>query len=400
MVEVSPSRLQNYRFLLLYALAVAGGAIAYVPFLTIVMPSRVTELAGAADVEWVAYAAFAGAITASLANIAFGWLSDRVRNRRVWVWGGLIASSAILVNFPQIETLGALVGFVLIWQIALNMMLGPLGAWAGDSVPDGQKGMLGGLLAFAPALGALSGAVITFPGFVGFEGRLWVVALMVAACVLPVLLLGKPVRFTELEADAEAFEEASVDDRESRQIVIRMWTSRLLIQICEAALFAYVLFWFRSVDQSLGDDDTAQILSAVVIIAVPVAMMIGKWADRHDRPIGPLAVCAAIAGIGLASMALSSAPVTAIASYTIFGVAASVFLSLHTSQTLRVLPKPQNRGRDLGIFNLTNTAPSLVMPWLVLALVPVFGFPALLTALSLFAFGAAVLLWKAGKPIS
>ena len=148
---------QATRFLLLYALAVAGGAVAYVPFLTILLPLQVTNLAGAADINWLAYLTFAGAITASGANILFGWLSDQIRNRRIWVWIGLFTSSAILIAFSAVGTFWALLGFIVIWQIALNMMLSPLAAWAGDSIPDNQKGTLGGLLAFAPALGAVAG---------------------------------------------------------------------------------------------------------------------------------------------------------------------------------------------------------------------------------------------------
>ncbi len=388
---------QTARFLLLYALAVAGGAIAYVPFLTIVMPSRISELAGSADVVWVAYASFVGAILASGANILFGWLSDLIQNRRIWVWFGLVSSNAILISFPYVETLAALIGFVVLWQIALNMMLSPLAAWAGDSVPDNQKGILGGLLAFAPAMGALAGAVVTIPGWASFSDRLSLIAAMVAVCVLPVLLFGKPTRFHELEQPSGQAEAKPFDPRKSRRVVVRMWLSRLLIQICEAALFAYILFWFRSVDQRLGDDDTAQILSVVIITAIPVAMLAGKWADRNDRPITPLSVCAAVSSLGLVFMAVASSPIAAIASYAVFGIASSVFLSLHTSQTLRVLPKPENRGRDLGIFNLTNTAPSLIMPWLVLGLVPIFGFPALLATLACFALVASILLWRVGQ---
>ncbi|MXO90874.1 MFS transporter [Altererythrobacter aquaemixtae] len=361
------------------------------------MPSRVSELAGAVDVEWVAYTTFFGAIVASLANILFGWLSDRIQNRRIWVWGGLIASSAMLVCFPYVTTLAMLIGFIILWQMALNMMLGPLAAWAGDSVPDQQKGMLGGLLAFAPAVGALSAAIVTIPGLANFQERLWIVATIVALCVLPVLLLGKPRRFAELEAAAGPESDVPGPALRSRKVVIRMWFARLLVQICEAALFANVLFWFRSIDKTLGDDDTAQILSIVVVVAIPIAMVVGRWADRHDRPITPLSVSAAFASIGLLLMAFSSTSLTAIASYAVFGIAGTVFLSLHTSQTLRVLPKPRNRGRDLGIFNLTNTAPSLVMPWLVLSLVPLFGFPALLATLAVLAALAAGLLWRLGK---
>ena len=64
---------QATRFLLLYALAVAGGSIAYIPFLTILLPVRIEEIAGGDAVGALAYATFAGAVAASLANIAFGW---------------------------------------------------------------------------------------------------------------------------------------------------------------------------------------------------------------------------------------------------------------------------------------------------------------------------------------
>ena len=97
--------------------------------------------------------------------------------------------------------------------------------------------------------------------------------------------------------------------------------------------------------------------------------------------------------MGLASMALASTLITAIAGYVIFGTAAAVFLSLHSAQTLRVLPNANRRGRDLGLFNLTNTVPSLIMPWLTLMLVPLFGFEALFALLALLAGIASIFLF-------
>ena len=154
---------QTTRFLLLYALAVAGGAIAYVPFLTILLPIQVTGMAGDRDVTWLAYATFAGALAASAANIFFGWLSDRSAVRRPWIIGGLLWSCALLVGFAYITDVVWLIAWLVLWQMGLNMMLSALGAWAGDTIPDRQKGLLGGLLAFAPAAGALSASLITLP---------------------------------------------------------------------------------------------------------------------------------------------------------------------------------------------------------------------------------------------
>ena len=80
---------QSLRFMLLYALAAAGGATAYIPFLTVLLPVKVSALAGADNLHWLAWLTFGGAIAASLTNILFGWLSDRTRNRKGWILAGL-----------------------------------------------------------------------------------------------------------------------------------------------------------------------------------------------------------------------------------------------------------------------------------------------------------------------
>lgn len=386
---------QSTRFLLLYALAAAGGAVAYVPFLTVLLPVRITVLAdGTADVGSLAYVTLAGALAASGANILFGWLSDRTGDRRGWIAAGLALSSLLLVAMPLAPSLPLLALFIVLWQLGLNMMLAPLAAWAGDCVPDCQKGTLGGLLAFAPALGAASGALVTLPGLAGPEARLWLVAALVAAMVLPVLLLGRPRPMPQLMQDTAR---PAVDaDRpvtlRSRSAVIRMWLARLLVQIAEAALFAYLLFWFLSIDNTMTDNATARIFAVVLGLAVPLAIITGRWSDRHERPILPLAVCALASAAGLMAMALAQGLTAAIAGYVLFGLAASVFLSLHTGQTLRVLPRASRRGRDLGLFNLTNTVPSLIMPWLALQLVPGFGFAGLFWLLAGLALTATLLL--------
>ena len=383
------NRRQTTRFLLLYALAVAGGAIAYVPFLTILLPIQVTGMAGDRDVTWLAYATFAGALAASAANIFFGWLSDRSAVRRPWIIGGLVWSCALLVGFAYITDVVWLIAWLVLWQMGLNMMLSALAAWAGDTIPDRQKGLLGGLLAFAPAAGALSASLITLPDLADAQGRLWLVAMLVAACVLPAVLAGAPRPFPELMRDEPAPEEEPT--RRPANMVVRMWLARLLIQISEAALFAFLYFWFRSVDPAMTDANVARIFSVILVASVPLALLTGHMADRYGRPFLPLAICAAISAVGLVLMALSNSLVSAIAGYVVFGIAASTFLSLHTGQTLRILPRAKNRARDLGIFNLTNTSPSLVMPWLAIGLVPTFGFAGLFVALGVCAALAAIL---------
>lgn len=393
--EATSAPLQSERFLWLYALAVAGGSIAYVPFLTILLPLQVSAMTGADDVAWLAYATFAGAIAASISNIAFGWASDVTRRRVPWIAAGLLSSSLLLGAFGLVDRAAEAIILLTIWQVALNMLLAPLAAWAGDHVPDAQKGRLGGLLAFAPAAGAGAGVLVTLPGLASADTRLWLVAALVLLCVAPVLIFGRPRSIPALLFANDAPEQVAP----RRGKAVRMWLARLLVQVSEAALFAFLLFWFRDIDPAVSDARVAQILAVILLAAVPLALAVGRWADRHDRPFSPLALTAAAAAAGLLVMAAARGLEAALAGYVLFGLAVSIFLSLHSAQTLRVLPRPEHRGRDLGFFNLTNTGPSLVMPWLTLAVVPSFGFTGLFVALAGFALTATVLLLRIPKTL-
>ena len=394
--EAAEAQRQSLRFLWLYALAAAGGAVSYVPFLTLLLPVRVNEMSlnAAATIESLGYVAFAGAISASLANITFGWLSDLTKVRRPWILAGLLLSCILLLTVRRVDELPQLVMLIVCWQLALNMMLAPLAAWAGDVVPDAQKGFLGGLLSFAPAVGAASGALVTLPGLADADNRLVIVAALVAIMVLPVLLFGRPRAMPHLlPGNAVTQAELAAAVASKRGAVPRMWLARLLIQIAEALMFAYLLIWLTGIAPEVTDSDTARIFALVLILSVPIALAAGRWSDRSDRPILPLALGAAIGAVGLVIMGLAQSIPGAILGYMMFGLSSSVFLALHSSQTLRVLPKPETRGRDLGLFNLTNTVPSLIMPWLTIVLVPVFGFAGVffvLAGLTLVATGLLI----------
>ena len=391
-INALPAAKQSKRFLCLYALAISGGAVAYIPFLTILLPMQVSNFAGKDALDVLAYTAFIGAIFASIANIGFGWLSDKTRARRPWIAAGLILSCLLLAAMPLAQSAGVLMGMIICWQLCLNMMLAPLTAWAGDCVPDSQKGLLGGLLALAPALGALSGALVTLQGYTVADQRLAWVAALVALMVGPLLVFGRPIAMPQLMNSDAPLELPANSRVQTKNAAARMWLARLLVQIAEACLFAFLLMWFQSLDPGFGENDVAKIFTIALGLAVFCALIAGRWSDRTGRPIVPLTLTSAIAAAGLFIMSAASSAQVAILGYVIFGIASSVFLALHSSQTLRVLPQPRTRARDLGFFNLTNTVPWLIMPWLTLALVPVYGFDALFLLLASLAIIACILL--------
>lgn len=382
-------------FLALFALAAAGGAVGYVPLLTVLLPQRITELQGSEDIAALAQVTFLGAIAASLANIAFGTISDRSAVRRPWIIAGLIASNLLLIAIGEARSLIEMVLLVMAWQVALNLMLAPLAAWAGDCFPNSQKGVLGGALALAPALGALSGSLVTYADLVPADARLAFVALLVAALVLPALIFGGGrVRAELMQPGAQTQDPLRLRDR----VVVRMWTARLLVQVAEGGMFAFLLFWLRSLAPDYPENGAANIFSGVLVCAVPLSLLLGRWSDRHGSPILPLVASALLCAGGMLVMAAAGTLVQAVAGYGLFAIAAAIFLSLHSSQTLRVLPAPQHRGRDLGLFNLTNTVPGMVMPWLTVLLVPSFGYSALFVLFAALSLLSAALLATFARP--
>jgi MFS family permease len=376
-------------FLALFALAAAGGAVAYVPLLTVLLPQRIAELQGHEDVAALAQVSFLGAVMASLANIGVGMLTDRARMRRPFIVTGLVASNVLLLMVGRAESLTQIIALVMVWQVALNLMLSPLMAWAGDCFPDEQKGLLGGALALSPALGALAGSLVTFAGLVEPEARLALVALLVSALVLRAVLMGKARAQAALVAPVAAPGEPLPL---RQRVVLRMWAARLLVQVAEGGMFAFLLYWLRSLSPGYPENGAANIFSLVLVGAVPLSLLLGRWSDRHGKPLVPLVAAALLCACGMLVMAAAASLPYAIAGYVLFGLAAAVFLALHSGQILRVLPAPQHRGRDLGLFNLTNTVPGMVMPWLTVLLVPQFGYAALFVLFAVLALGSAGLL--------
>lgn len=89
---------RSLRFILLVALANAGGVIGFLPLLTLLLPVKIAEVAGDDRIAVFTATVIAGAIAASASNILFGWLSDRSvargNGRRKWIVLGLAGLAA------------------------------------------------------------------------------------------------------------------------------------------------------------------------------------------------------------------------------------------------------------------------------------------------------------------
>lgn len=361
-------------FVLLYALAYAGIYVSFMPFVMVLLPLKAAATGGTAGVQLLSAGALGGAAVASIANIAFGALSDRTRlrrgTRRPWIAAGLAWLSASYAMLCLAADPAALLLAVILVQIGINMMFAPIAAIMADEIPDAQKGLVAGLTGVAHPIGALSAVVITMPGLSGDGARYALLCLLFAAMIAPFLLFAR-------EAAASSAPPLPAPQQELRRFdFLLAWSSRILLQVAGNGLSTYGFFYFLSVlDRAdIGKAGEAQpivvTMTGSTIVAVALTLVAGRLSDRIMRRKPFLAAGAGGMAAGLAIMALARSWIVAAIGHAAALSGLSVFLAVHSAMTMQLLPAPDHRGRDLGVLNLTNTLPAMVAPLLALALAP------------------------------
>ena len=360
--------LRSRLFLIVFALANVGGVIAYLPLLTLLLPLKIEAASGAARIGVFTACITAGALAASGSNVLFGWLSDRsVRRgggRRRWMVGGTVATAASYAAVALTATPAALIAAIVAFQFAVNALLAPMMAIMAEEIPDGDKGLAGGLLSLGSPVASAFSALLVGQALLPEAARLALVPATVAACVLPLLLIRGA-------APAAIAVQAPVPDR--RDLVIA-GLSRLLLQVAAVVTQAYLLYYFESIvaaDLHAGlPARIGGLLALVFVVPLPIALLLGRLSDLTWRRTPFLLIAAGVAVAGLLGMAAARDWTGGAIAFGVYTTGSSVFVALHAAFAMQLLPDPAHRGRDLGLFNLANTLPSLLGPpltWLLAA---------------------------------
>lgn len=352
--------LRSPGFLGAIALANAGGVVAYLPLLTLLLPIKVERLSGDARIGVFTATVVAGAIAASLSNIVFGWLSDRSvargGGRRGWLAGGVVATAASYAGIALATTPVALVAAIVTFQTAVNALLAPLMAIMAEEVPDSQKGTAGGLFALGSPMASGFSALLVGQAMLSEAARFAILPAAVAACIVPILLAKRRI--------------AVADDGDGliwpRRDLIVAGIARLLIQIAGVVTQTYLLYYFESIVPASQAADLPRQIGHLLIVAflipLPAAFVLGRLSDLTQRYRPALLIAAMVAAAGLTGMALAGSWPVGAAAFAIYATGSSVFVALHAGVAMQLLPNPRHRGRDLGLLNLSNTLPSLLGP--------------------------------------
>ncbi len=378
------------RFLGAVALADAGGVIAYLPLLTLLLPIKVERLTGDARIGVFTATVVAGAIAASLANVTFGWLSDRSfargHGRRRWMVAGVIVTAASYVGIAFATTPVALVAAIAAFQIAVNVLLAPMMAAIAEEVPDSQKGIVGGLFAFGGPLASAFSALLLGQVFLSEDMRFAILPVAVGLCIAPLLV--SPAR---VSVDLDSVPGVGPPPR--RDLIIA-GIARLLVQIASVVTQAYLLYYFESIVPAAGRSALptriGHLLTIALIIPLPVALILGRVSDVTRRRKPALLIAAGTAAAGLLVMAVAHDWTAGAIAFVVYMLGSAVFVALNSGIAMQLLPNPRRRGRDLGLLNLANTVPSLLGPPLAWVFATPQDFGGVMVALAVLVAGGGL----------
>ena len=144
-------------FIAAFTLAQIGAYVSFMPLFQVLLPLKAEAIDSAGKAVLLSHVAIFGSITASLANLLAGAISDRTTSRfgrrRPWMVVGGLATVAsyffIMTADTELKLMLGVVGF----QLAFNLLFSAMLAVLPDRVPDAQKGRVAAFLSLGHPIG-------------------------------------------------------------------------------------------------------------------------------------------------------------------------------------------------------------------------------------------------------
>ena len=359
----------------LYVLAVFGLHMAFMPVLVLLLPRRTASLFGSDAASALSWLLLAGALTASIANIAAGFLGDRwVKHRGSR--RGLIAIglAALICSYGLLAfavELAWLIPAIIAFQIGLNMALGPTMALLADHIASSRKGLVAGWMGTALPLSAMGTAALGLAFPADDNAAFFATAAIVALCVVPLLTFWG---FAPASLHSRPTDPASEPGKAVHIPTISLlWVARALVQFAACFVLYYL---FLHITGLIADDTAWHSLSGTFFIsflslmgasvAVPTAVFSGLISDRLRSRQSVMALSALVLALSLYVLGSRPSPQIFAVAFVLFQLFLSAYLSVDTALIAQLTGHHPRRGAILGAMNLTNTLPAVLAPLLTI----------------------------------
>ncbi|MGM9490559.1 MFS transporter [Ideonella sp. YS5] len=391
-----PTRPVGTAFMVLLALANLGLWMALFAPIQVLLAQQMEAVAPAAKEAALGYVTAAGALVAMIANPLFGAASDRTRTRlgrrHPWTLGGALVGAGALVMLGRQATLTGIALWWCLAQAALNAMLSALTAEVPDQVPVSQRARCSAWAGVSQPLGVVLGTVVvtavatTGDGH-GIETGYALVAMLLVAAGLPFVWRVPAVPGASSAPWREALLGLWISPRRAPDFAWA-WFTRFLLNLGNALATLYLLYFLRdAVHYELlfpgerAEDGLLLLIGLYTAGVLAAAFASGTWSDRTGRRKSHVLLSGVVMAAANALLALWPTWPVAMAAAVLMGLGFGIYLAVDQALVTQVLPAACDRGKDLGVINIANSAPQVLAPAVAAVLVTqAGGYPALYAA--------------------
>jgi MFS family permease len=359
----------------LFILAIFGLHLAFMPLLVLLLPRRAEMLFGPGAATSLSGLLLVGAFTASIANIAAGYLSDKWikhhGNRRGLIGVGLVVLVFSFVLLALANGLESLALAVVTFQIGLNLAFAPMMALLTDHIAESQKGMIAGWLGTALPLSALGTAGLGWAFPLDNDAAFFAAAAMAAICVLPLLILWgfKPI---EKSHSLSGTDTSSISSNPIQTLAL-LWFARALVQLSANFVLLYLFLHVAGLmagDAAWQGQSVTSFISLLSLggaaMAVPTAVACGRLSDLVPSRQKIMIGAAIMLCISLFLFGRRPDPWIFGFTFIMFQMGLAAYLSVDIALVAQLIGHHARRGAILGVMNLTNTLPAILVPTLTL----------------------------------
>jgi MFS family permease len=309
-----------------------------------------------------------GAFAAIVANPLAGAFSDRTAGRlgrrRPWILAGTLLGALALV---ALTTLSTVLGLAVLWGVAqscVNAAYAGTTATIPDQVPVSQRGLVSGWVGLAQVLGVVLGVVLVSFVVTGLTAGVLLTAVLLLVLTLPFGFLLRDQRIDAAPAlrIGEFLRGFWVSPRLHPDFGWA-WITRFLVMLGNAMATLYLLFFLQD---AVGYPEPEQGQAILVVLyalgSIATAVVGGHLSDRSGRRKIYVIVSTAVMAVAAVLLAFVPSFEVVMVAALILGLGYGVYLAVDQALITQVLPAAADRGRDLGVINIANSAPQVLAP--------------------------------------
>jgi MFS family permease len=289
------------------------------------------------------------------------------------------------------------VGMVLVWaiaQIGMSSTNAALMAAVPDEVPVSQRAWVSAFFGLAQAVGPLVGVALVAVVVLDLTPGFALLGLLALLLALPYSVGTRGVPLDPAERpplSIGAIAKGVVTPLRHHDFAWA-WSGRFFIQLSNALAQVYLFYYLQDYVKYPDPEGGTLVLIVVYTIGVVIAApLCGRLSDRTGRRKRLVVVSSVLQGAAGLLLAFLPTFGTSIVAAGILGLGYGAYAAVDQALITQVLPRAEDRGKDLGVINVANNLPYVLTPVIGAAVLgSLGGYPTLMVLVLVTAVIAAL----------